>query len=170
MEKWAFIDGTNEVFKVSSFGRVMRVRGGKGTYAGRVLKPFFVSKGYPAVDLYYGGEHHVIMVHVLVMRSFVGVCPKGMEINHRDGNPRNTVLKNLEYTTHKKNTRHAYRIGLIRTKLSIADIQEIRRRYKRRDEGGRNSTSGLAIEFGVSRWQIWAVANYRTWVSLEEEE
>jgi len=41
------------------------------------------------------------------MLAFVGTCPTGHNINHKDGNKLNPCLENLEYTTLSQNYRHA---------------------------------------------------------------
>lgn len=41
------------------------------------------------------------------MEAFVGPCPKGKEVNHKDGKLDNNRRTNLEYITHKRNMLHA---------------------------------------------------------------
>lgn len=52
-------------------------------------------------------------VHRLVVKTFMGEIPKGLAVNHKDGNKRNNRLGNLEIVTYSENMKHAYRTGLI---------------------------------------------------------
>jgi hypothetical protein len=51
------------------------------------------------------------MVHVLVAQAFLGPCPLGMEVNHKDANGLNPAADNLEYTTRSGNAVHAFTKG-----------------------------------------------------------
>ena len=49
-------------------------------------------------------------IHILVYTMFVGEIPKGMTINHKDGNHENNQLNNLELATYSENMQHSYDI------------------------------------------------------------
>lgn len=49
-------------------------------------------------------------VHRLVYETFVGDIPKGLEINHKDGNRSNNNVDNLEVLTHRENIEHSYKV------------------------------------------------------------
>lgn len=59
--------------------------------------------GYKAVKLKNEMGRSNLYVHRLVYRNFVGVIPKGMEINHIDHDKSNNSLENLELVTHSEN-------------------------------------------------------------------
>ena len=69
------------------------------------------------------------MVHHLVAECFLGPRPKGLVINHKDGNRFNNAADNLEYVNSKENTQHAHRIGLCKPKTPehMKKMHEIRR-------------------------------------------
>jgi hypothetical protein len=67
---------------------------------------------YPKVLLYGKGKRKSCRVSDIVMASFVGAKPEGMEVNHKDGIKKNSALSNLEYLTELQNRNHAYSTGL----------------------------------------------------------
>ncbi|MGD2065648.1 MAG: HNH endonuclease signature motif containing protein [Candidatus Bathyarchaeota archaeon] len=67
--------------------------------------------GHLDVQLYIQGKIIHKLVHRLVLETFVGPCPKGMECRHLDGNPSNNNLDNLKWGTKSENTYDAVRHG-----------------------------------------------------------
>lgn len=51
-------------------------------------------------------------IHYLVARAVYGERPKGLVINHKDGNKLNNHPNNLEYCTINENIQHSMEIGL----------------------------------------------------------
>ena len=90
------------------------------------LKGRVNSKGYRHVIL---GSVHDVTIHRLVAQHFVSV-PKDLVdqtlvVNHLDGNKLNNRWDNLEWTTYKGNTIHAYSIGLIPTTIDDHKLERI---------------------------------------------
>jgi hypothetical protein len=87
----------------------------------------FNNCGYVYVSL-NAGYYGPIGVHRLVAAKYIGVCPEGMEVSHKDGNKKNNHWSNLEYLTHSDNLRKSYEqhgrvshwLGKKRGPLSIA--------------------------------------------------
>lgn len=78
----------------------------------RVLKTYPNHNGYPTVKLTLGGgRKQIVTVHRLVMLTFVGPRPKGMQIAHGDGDKTNNDLTNLRYATPKENSQDTLRHG-----------------------------------------------------------
>lgn len=105
----------NDQYSISNEGRVMRNRIGKGTFMGRVLRPGRSSRGYLIVCLYDGSsrENRITKaVHKLVAKAFLGPCPKGLQVNHKDGIKQNNHVENLEYVSPSRNSIHAVEFGL----------------------------------------------------------
>jgi len=69
---------------------------------GRILKTIITARGYAAVNLSVCNTSRQRPLHRLVLESFTG--PKSnMVVRHRDGNPLNNKLDNLEWGTHQEN-------------------------------------------------------------------
>ena len=112
-EAWrAVFDGS---YEVSSLGRVRRVSASRGTRPGKLLRarPDNRGKGYPTVFLRISGKTMTCKVHALVAVAFIGLRPRDLEVNHKDGDPRNNAASNLEYVSHADNQRHAGETGLM---------------------------------------------------------
>lgn len=109
-EEWRLF--FNGLYEVSNFGNVRRAVDGINTKAGQLKKPSINTYGYLIIGAYDSGKRKNIFVHRAVMDAFVGPCPKGMAVNHKDGNKLNNHLDNLEYVTPKENMIHAAEHGL----------------------------------------------------------
>ena len=152
---------------ISSKGRVLSFRGHKRK-GYRIIKLQINSNGYSCFSLYDDMGKHTQMVHVLVMRMFVGECPKDKEVNHKDGDKTNNNLYNLEYATRLENIRHAYASGLNtsfgesngKSVLTDEDVKEIRRR------SGTEVHQAIADDYGVSRVQVCRIAGRKQWARV----
>jgi hypothetical protein len=94
-EEWRVTVGGGHI---SSFGRVRN-------YAGVVTTPSQEASGYRRVKI--DNQRH--SVHRLVAEAFLGAAPEGCtQVNHKDGDPGNNHVTNLEWTTRSENIRHSY--------------------------------------------------------------
>ncbi len=50
-----------------------------------------------------GKRYQTFRVHRLILETFVGPCPEGMECRHLDGNPANNCLNNIAWGTREQN-------------------------------------------------------------------
>ena len=75
---------------------------------GGILKRQICSSGYYRHKLNekYRNDHQIIA------DRFIGEKPKGLTVNHKDGNKLNNEPSNLEYVTIAQNIRHAIDNGL----------------------------------------------------------
>ncbi len=87
-------------------------------YKGKVLKITVKKDGYHVVGLYNNSVQKNVGIHRIVAWLFLGECPEGKEVNHKDGNKANNVPENLEYVTRSENIKHAHAIGLHNNKYS----------------------------------------------------
>ncbi len=110
-EIWVAAVGYEGYYQISNFGRIRRVKQSKGTWAGRLLKPYPDKNNYLYVTLSKEGIKKVWYVHVLVCTAFAGPKPTPQhEVNHDDGNERNNNDWNLEWCTKQQNNFHKCRV------------------------------------------------------------
>ena len=165
-EEWRTIPSLDGKYAVSNRGRVKRQVPGFSTFVGRVLKASpSTTTGYPIIT--YGKP---IYVHRLVAEAFLPPRPTlDHEINHRDGDPTNNNVENLEWVTHQENILHARRVlkrmgaqgqrhG--RAKLCDADVYAIRSVPKSVQH------VVLARKYNVSPATIESIRCRRTWRHL----
>ena len=102
IESWKAVPNF-EKYSASTKGRVKRIR---------LLTHYWNDRrGYFYVSLQQNGRRKNFMLHSLIAETFLGK-PLNKEVNHKDGNPKNNELDNLEWVTHSENQKHSYRLGL----------------------------------------------------------
>jgi hypothetical protein len=94
------------LYKVSTFGKIMSCKTGKLRKSSRASK-----YGHLHVVLFKNKIKKYFLVHRLVLETFIGPCPPGMECRHLDGNPTNNKLNNLRWGTHKENIQDSIKHG-----------------------------------------------------------
>lgn len=70
------------------------------------LKPFIQNGGYRRIMLTYRGTSRHYLIHTLVGKTFLPNPMKYPIINHKDENPSNNNVSNLEWCTHKYNVNY----------------------------------------------------------------
>jgi len=122
-ERWLPIPGfpgydVSDQGRVRSYWRRVGLGPGNGSkfvldiQSHKILKPGVSKLGYlivhPKRD---DGKRHNITVHKLVLITFVGPCPPGMEACHDNGKPANNDLTNLRWDTPKNNQADRHKHG-----------------------------------------------------------
>lgn len=79
-------------------------------YGGRWLKPTN-RHGYLFVELYNGAYSRILAVHRLVLETYVGPCPEGMETCHNNSIKIDNRLENLRWDTKRNNQLDAIERG-----------------------------------------------------------
>ncbi len=97
------------------------------TKTDRELKTRINQKGYACFNIYINGKYKHYKVHRLLGLFFIPNPENHPCLNHIDGNKLNNDLSNLEWCTLSHNTKHAYKIGLIKPtrKFDIETEKEI---------------------------------------------
>lgn len=162
MEEWRFVPGLEDLFIISSTGRVFSVRTEK--YLKYVVHPH----GYRVFSTRIGGRSgkaKCYRIHRLVAEAFVDNHDNKPMVNHKDGNKINNHYSNLEWVTNKENVLHAKSLGLLVSpnkgkfltesplfSLSEDQVKFIKDNYKK---GCKNNGSiGLAKQLGVERGPV----------------
>ena len=109
-EQWKPVPGYKGWYEVSSLGRVRRIKPNRGATVGRVLRPNLDKHGYKYVVLSKRGIHKKNYIHIMICETFHGTRPQGNWVNHKDGNPLNNRMDNLEWTTPSENNLHKCRV------------------------------------------------------------
>lgn len=144
--------------------------GANNTYPGKILKRFQSTKGYLWLDLYTNRKHIIHRIAQLVALCFLGPCPNGKEINHKNGKKTDDRIENLEYITHAHNIQHAWTLGLHKfqrgeagpnVKLTEQDVFTI---IKLRKLGW--TQQQIANQFNVTQATIWNILSGKTWSSV----
>lgn len=166
-ESWASVAGYEGVYEVSTEGRVRRLTNWKGgpLAVPHILRHSLPDKGYAQVNLSLDGRAQTKKVHLLVAAAFLGPCPDGMEVHHRNDTPSDPRLGNLVYVTPLQNQQ--YRLAAGRgvgersgsAKLTAATVREI----LASDESG----PVLAQRYGVSRTTINDIRRRERWRSVD---
>lgn len=112
-EEWKEVKGYEGLYEVSYQGnvrsvhRVLKYKNGALREWVSIPIKQRIRKRYMSVRLNNSGtsQHH--SVHRLVMAAFIGDCPKGLQVNHKDGEKHNNCASNLEYVTNNENMKHA---------------------------------------------------------------
>lgn len=168
-EHWKAVYGGR--YEVSSLGRVKRLKRAKGTRKGKVLRTYLKwtdtrERKYPVVAVSVGnGWTRQVFVHRLVAEAFIGPCPKGYVINHKDGNKLNNAVSNLEFLTVRENALHASKLGLLchgedhaGAKITEKDAVDIREA----------AVSGVSYRvlggrYGLNRSTLHSIVHHKTW-------
>lgn len=104
-EIWKPVVGYEGMYEVSNLGRVKSLNY-KNTGKEVVLKAYSnkSGKGYYKIHLCKNGVVDWPYVHILVAQAFIPNPDNLPEVNHKDENPANNCVENLEWCTHKYNS------------------------------------------------------------------
>ena len=103
MEVWKDVVGYEGFYQVSNKGNVrsvdrfVRCSNSVRFYNGRILSQCEDDKGYYRVLLAVAGKHKSCQVHRLVAEAFLDNTENKPEVNHKDENPSNNSVDNLEW-------------------------------------------------------------------------
>ncbi len=144
----------------------------RGKEPGRWLINTTQTNGYIYGHLSLQRKEYHIRIAGLILLTYVGLCPKGMECRHLDGNKKNNKLSNLKYGTHKENMqdtlRHGTNCGLKMgedSNRAILSENQVRLIFNAYHDGAYNQQE-LADMFNISDVHISRIVNKKTWRHL----
>lgn len=109
-EIWKDIDGYEGMYKVSNLGRVRSLaryvpkKNGTSMYVRERILNSFINKGYEYTTLSNGAKQSNLRVHRLVASAFLPNPTNLPDVNHKDENPLNNNVCNLEWCTKEYNS------------------------------------------------------------------
>lgn len=162
-ETWKDIKGYEGSYWASSYGNIKSRR--------KILKPYKTgtNRNYLSVCLFKNKLEKLYYIHRLVLETFIGSCPLGMECRHLDGNSSNNRLDNLKWGTPHENQQdrilhNTYQYGSKNpmAKLNDNKIREIRKLHI---EGKTNRE--IAKIYKVSTRAIRFIINKERWKHVQ---
>ena len=98
------IEGFENLYQISNYGRVYSL------ISGKFLKTCKDKDNYRQITLHKNGKQKTYLVHRLVAQAFIPNPSNLPQINHKDENPSNNHLENLEWCDAKYNVNYGTRI------------------------------------------------------------
>lgn len=116
MEQWKDIKDFEEFYQISTYGRIkskdryIKTCGNGVRFAkSKIIKPVICTNGYHEIHLRVNGKRTVKMLHRVVAEAFIENQDNLPEVNHKDENPANNHVENLEWCTSKYNANYGTR-------------------------------------------------------------
>jgi hypothetical protein len=159
-EEWRPVVDFEVQYSVSNLGNVRREGRARSTYPGRPLKPHLGNAGYYTVAL----RGRTTLVHRLVAEAFLEPEKRHLDVNHKNGNPTDNRVDNLEFVTHAENMGHArFTLGRkMRGIFTPEQVKEIRAEFAR---GVRQVE--LASRYGVKFHVIHRIVHRLVWKDVD---
>lgn len=123
-EEWRDIQGYEGLYQVSNLGRVKSLERmvsfgwSHRTISEKILKQFKLNSGYLFVCLKKDGKGKNKTIHRLVAEAFIPNPDNLPQCNHKDENPLNNCLENLEWCDAKYNCNYGTHMEKLKKSLS----------------------------------------------------
>ena len=110
MEIWKDINGYENKYQISNYGRLKSVK------INLIMKPMRCTNGYLAACLWKDGIQKKILIHRLVALHFIENPNECTDVNHIDENKENNNVNNLQWCSHLYNMNY----GTVKEKIRKA--------------------------------------------------
>lgn len=158
IEIWRDVVGYEGYYQVSNLGEVRslpryRIENGKRKYLmkGVILNQSTTTTGYKKVELMINGIRKSYKVHRLVAEAFIVNTYDKPFVNHKDGNPLNNIVDNLEWCTHLENIKHARETGLKTYAQDFVDHTDVIKDYLS------STTEYTCKKYGISKTILYGI-------------
>ena len=140
-EEWKNIPWFKWFYQVSWFGRIKSLKNWiRWFWKEKILKHYKNKKWYCYVKLWKNWIFKNYAIHRLVLFAFI--WENTLQCNHKDWNPSNNVLENLEYCTASENIKHSYRV--LKRKPNLTSLWKF----------WKNSFSGKKVNQYTKEWEF----------------
>lgn len=173
-EIWKDVPGYEGKYQASTYGRIRSLgRFRVGRYgnlckiSGKMLKFTTMDNGYLAISMHLNSAQKTRLVHQVVLETFVGPCPPGMQTRHfPDADKSNNRLANLEWASHQQNMKDQYEQGTLvkgeascKAKITEQDVRRIRARAN----SGESQRSIMKDYPSIGQMQISRIVRREQW-------
>jgi UDP-2-acetamido-3-amino-2,3-dideoxy-glucuronate N-acetyltransferase len=112
-EEWRDVIGYEGLYQVSNYGRILSFIKDTNGYEVRLSER---GEGYLGASFTKGKTKSTLNIHRVVADAFIPKpdIQERLVVNHKNGNKSDNRVTNLEWVTYSENTRHAFRIGLLK--------------------------------------------------------
>ena len=151
-EIWKDIPGYEGYYQVSNFGRVKSIprkvycNGGFHISKEKIMKQDQNKSGYWRAHLLKDKVAKTLLVHRLVAKAFLPNPDSLPDINHKDENPSNNYVDNLEWCTEKYNMN--YGTAIERRKVSFVRNESFKKanatKVRNKSRGAEKSVEGTS--------------------------
>ena len=162
-EIWNIIHGYSD-YQISNYGRVKSLKFNREL----ILKPI-ISDGYRTVGL---DGVFPVKIGRLVLLTFIGPCPEGMEVSHLNGNKLDDRLRSLIWETHWDNMQRRIPSEIPpnfkgdknpMAKLKNEDIIKIRKLLRMQ----KYTQEDIAYKFNVQPMNISRIKRNKRWKHIQ---
>lgn len=165
MEFWKDVVGYEGLYQVSNLGRIKSLpktiviyNGGITTRREKILKQGIRAKYYKFVALSNGKETRRFGVHRLVAQAFLPNPNNLPEVNHKDENPANNNVLNLEWCDREYNINYSKAKAVVMCDLDgneicrFDSIKKASEKTKISRTGINNALTGYSNSSGGYKW------------------
>ena len=166
-EIWKDIEDFEGYYQISNLGnvkslqRLAKNKDGHRIVKERILRQTKAGAGYLTVMLSKKQIAQRKIIHRLIALYFIPNPQNKPCINHIDGNKLNNCINNLEWCTYLENNIHAYKNGLIPTKITQTEANQIRQLYLT----GEYIQSEIGEMFDLTQGTVGKIVRNELWIN-----